>query len=94
MKKKTRFEIGTILTMEYQAAISLEKMVERSAGIFGSTGSGKTFFTRILLAGLIKHAVCSCLVFDFHEEYGVKGFSEEVSSVEGLASLFPNQTVI
>jgi uncharacterized protein len=93
-EKKTRFEIGTILTMEYQAAISLEKMVERSAGIFGSTGSGKTFFTRILLAGLIKHAVCSCLIFDFHEEYGVKGFSEEVSSVEGLGSLFPNHTVI
>ncbi len=93
-EKQSRFEIGTILTMNYQAAISLDKIVERSTGIFGSTGSGKTFFTRILLAGFIKHSICSCLIFDFHEEYGIKGYSEEVASVKGLGSLFPNHTVI
>ncbi len=90
----TRFEIGTILTMNYQAGIPLSKTIERSTGIFGSTGSGKTFFTRILLSGLIKSKLCSALIFDFHEEYGMTGFSENASAVEGLGSLFPHQTVI
>ena len=74
--------------MEYEARINLHTLVERSLGVFGSTGSGKTFFTRLILAGLIKHKVCSTLIFDFHEEYGLKGHSEEVGDVPGLAQLF------
>jgi DNA helicase HerA-like ATPase len=82
------FSIGKIISMEYEAKINLNTLVERSLGVFGSTGSGKTFFTRLLLAGLIKHKVCSSLIFDFHEEYGLKGHSEEVGDVPGLAQLF------
>jgi len=88
------FEIGNILTMDYHANINLRSIIERSLGVFGSTGSGKTFFTRLLLAGLIKNNVCSNLVFDFHEEYGIKGSSEEIDSVPGLAHLFGNKVFI
>ena len=38
--------------------------------MFGATGTGKSFLTRILLAGLIHHNAASVLVFDMHNEYG------------------------
>jgi len=82
------FSIGKIISMDYESRINLSTLIERSIGVFGSTGSGKTFFTRMVLAGLIKHKICSTLIFDFHEEYGMKGHSEEVASVPGLAQLF------
>lgn len=82
------FSIGKIVSMDYESRINLNTLIERSLGIFGSTGSGKTFFTRMVLAGLIKNKICSTLVFDFHEEYGMKGHSEETFSVPGLAQLF------
>jgi DNA helicase HerA-like ATPase len=85
-----KFSIGKIISMDYEANINLNTLVERSLGVFGSTGSGKTFFTRMVLAGLIKHKVCSTLIFDFHEEYGLKGHSEETGDVKGLAELFPS----
>lgn len=88
------FSIGNILSMEYLANINLSKLIERSFGVFGSTGSGKTFFTRIILAGLIKKDVCANLIFDFHEEYGIKGASEESDSVPGLAYLFGSKVII
>jgi uncharacterized protein len=93
-KEDKPFQIGNILTMDYYANINLNNIIERSLGVFGSTGSGKTFFTRLLLAGLIKNDVCSNLVFDFHEEYGIKGSSEEIESVPGLAHLFGNKVFI
>jgi DNA helicase HerA-like ATPase len=88
------FSIGNILSMEYLANVNLSKLIERSFGVFGSTGSGKTFFTRIILAGLIKKDVCANLIFDFHEEYGIKGASEESESVPGLAYLFSSKVII
>ena len=50
--------------------IDLEKFVQRSSGIFGATGTGKSFLTRAVLAGLIRYNKASVLVFDMHNEYG------------------------
>jgi len=93
-KEITSFSIGNILSMEYLANVNLSKLVDRSFGVFGSTGSGKTFFTRIILAGLIKHEICSNLIFDFHEEYGIRGASEGTEPVPGLAYLFSSKVII
>lgn len=93
-KEVPSFSIGNILSMEYLANVNLNKLVERSFGVFGSTGSGKTFFTRIILSGLIKNDICSNLIFDFHEEYGIKGASEETETVPGLAYLFGSKVII
>ncbi len=50
------FTIGTPLDMaEIPVCLDLEKWVERSNGIFGKSGTGKTFLTRICLCGMIKH---------------------------------------
>ena len=64
------FHIGNPLDMQTPVCIELDKLVERSNGIFGKTGTGKTFLTRLVLAGLIKHRKAVNLNFDMHSEYG------------------------
>ena len=83
------FHIGEPLEMEgTHVALDLERLVERSAGVFGKTGTGKTFLSRMLLAGLIKESVAVNLVFDMHNEYGWKGRTEARAEVKGLRQLF------
>ncbi|HEC33710.1 MAG TPA: DUF87 domain-containing protein, partial [Chloroflexi bacterium] len=65
------FAIGEPLDMAgIPVPINLSRFVERSAGVFGKTGTGKTFLTRLLLAGLIRQRIAVNLVFDMHNEYG------------------------
>jgi hypothetical protein len=88
------FHIGEPLEMEgTHVALDLERFVERSAGVFGKTGTGKTFLARMLLAGLIKEDVAVNLVFDMHNEYGWKGQTEARQEVKGLRQLFPGGEV-
>ncbi len=88
------FHIGEPLEMEgTHVALDLERFVERSAGVFGKTGTGKTFLARMLLAGLIKEDVAVNLVFDMHNEYGWKGQTEARQEVKGLRQLFPGGDV-
>ena len=88
------FHIGDPLEMEgVPVALDLHRFVERSAGIFGKTGTGKSFLTRLLLAGLIEEQVAVNLVFDMHNEYGWKSQDESSQEVKGLRQLFPGSTV-
>jgi DNA helicase HerA-like ATPase len=65
------FQIGEPLEMEgIPVALDLARFAERSSGIFGKSGTGKTFLTRLLLAGLIQEGKAVNLVFDMHNEYG------------------------
>ena len=83
------FQIGTTREQEHPVRINLKKFVQRSAGIFGATGTGKSFLTRILLAGLIKYNKASVLAFDMHSEYGFDDKDENGNPVPGLRSKFP-----
>ncbi|MDY6875212.1 MAG: ATP-binding protein [Chloroflexota bacterium] len=88
------FYIGDPLEMEgVHVALDLRRFVERSAGVFGKTGTGKTFLTRTLLAGLIQESVAVNLVFDMHNEYGWKSQDEANLEVKGLRQLFPTGQV-
>jgi len=88
------FHIGEPLEMEgTHVALDLERFTERSAGVFGKTGTGKTFLTRMLLAGLIREDVAVNLIFDMHNEYGWKGQTEGRQEVKGLRQLFPGGEV-
>jgi hypothetical protein len=60
----------------------------RSAGIFGATGTGKSFLTRLLLAGLIQNNAASVLVLDMHNEYAFNDKDEGGKSVTGLKTMF------
>ena len=53
--------------------LNLERLVERSSGVFGKSGTGKTFLARLLLAGIIQQRVAVNLIFDMHNEYGWAG---------------------
>jgi DNA helicase HerA-like ATPase len=88
------FYIGEPLEMEgIHVALDLRRFVERSAGVFGKTGTGKTFLTRTLLAGLVRESVAVNLVFDMHNEYGWKSQDESRQEVKGLRQLFPTGQV-
>ncbi len=68
--RNTHFNIGRPLNMETPVCIDLNRFIERSNGIFGKSGTGKSFLTRIFLSGIIKKDLASVLVFDMHNEYG------------------------
>ena len=90
------FEIGSPLDMSTPVCINLDKFSERSNGIFGKTGTGKTFITRLILAGLVSQSNTVNLVFDMHSEYGLQARKEGPgqSFVKGLKSLFADKVVI
>jgi hypothetical protein len=70
-EEKENFEIGKTREQGHPVRINLRKFVQRSSGIFGATGTGKSFLTRMVLAGLIQYNAASVLVFDMHNEYGL-----------------------
>jgi uncharacterized protein len=84
------FAIGKPLNMDTPVCVNLERFIERSNGIFGKSGTGKSFLTRIFLSGIISLDVASVLVFDMHNEYGWQALSESKSAprVKGLKQLF------
>jgi uncharacterized protein len=90
------FNIGTPLNMETPVCIDLGRFIERSNGIFGKSGTGKSFLTRIFLSGLISKDAASVLVFDMHNEYGWQALSENKSAprVKGLKQLFGSQVTV
>jgi DNA helicase HerA-like ATPase len=89
-KQDRRFyHIGRPLDMETPVCVDLDRFVERSNGIFGRTGTGKTFLTRLLLSGLVKSGKAVTLVFDMHSEYGWGARREgDRAEVKGLRQLF------
>lgn len=93
---KRYFNIGCPLDMQVPVCIDLDRLGERSNGIFGKTGTGKTFLTRLVLAGLVKHKKAVTLIFDMHSEYGLQARKEGKSHsfVKGLKTLFPDRVVI
>ncbi len=93
---KKYFNIGMPLDMTVPVCIDLDRLVERSSGIFGKTGTGKTFITRLILAGLIKNERAVNLIFDMHSEYGFQARKEGggYAFVKGLKTLFPSKVAI
>jgi len=89
-----RFYVGTPLDMETKICLDLPELVKRSNGIFGKSGTGKTFLTRILLIGMLQKSAAVNLIFDMHNEYGWAGTSEGGKSVKALKQLFPAKVAV
>ncbi len=51
-------------------ALDLKRFVERSSGVFGKSGTGKTFLTRMVLAGIIQDSFLINLIFDIATSTG------------------------
>ncbi len=93
---RRNFAIGQPIDMDVPICIDLDRFVERSNGIFGKSGTGKSFLTRLILSGIIRKQAAVNLIFDMHSEYGWEAVSEgkEFSTVKGLRQLFPGQVQI
>ena len=88
------FWIGNPLDMETKVCLDLRALAERSIGIFGKSGTGKTFLTRLLLIGILQSDLASTLVFDMHSEYGWQGTGGRGKFVKGLKQLFPSKVAV
>jgi len=89
-EKEENFIIGTTREQDHPVSLNLDRFVQRSSGVFGATGTGKSFLTRLLVAGLIKRARASILVFDMHNEYAYDyPESDSGQLVNGLRDKFP-----
>lgn len=89
------FTIGKPLDMTAPVCIDLQLLVERSTAIFGKTGTGKTFLTRLILAGLISQRKAVVIIFDMHSEYGLQARSESSDQfVKGIKTLFPERVAL
>ena len=83
------FWIGSPLDMETKQCLDLGELVKRSMGVFGKSGTGKTFLTRLLLVGILQSGQASSLIFDMHSEYGWQGQDTDKGvTVKGLKQLF------
>ena len=90
----THFFIGSPLDMEsVQVNLDLTRFVERSSGVFGKSGTGKSFITRTLLAGIIRANLASTLIFDMHNDYGWAVKDEFGREYKGLRQLFTDGRV-
>jgi DNA helicase HerA-like ATPase len=87
------FVIGHTREQGHPVCINLRKFIQRSSGIFGATGTGKSFLTRMTLAGLIQSNAASVLVLDMHNEYGFDDTASDTGlPVAGLKTKFPART--
>lgn len=93
---KCNFAIGQPLDMDVPVCMDLGRFVERSNGIFGKSGTGKSFLTRLLISGIINKEAAVNLMFDMHSEYGWAAVSEgkQFSTVKGLKQLFSHRVEI
>jgi DNA helicase HerA-like ATPase len=89
-----RFSIGTPLDMETKVCLDLEELVKRSNGVFGKSGTGKTFLARLLLIGILQKGAAANLVFDMHSEYGWESRDERGRRVKALKQLFPSRVAV
>jgi hypothetical protein len=86
------FVVGYTREQGHAVCVDLEKLVQRSSGVFGATGTGKSFLTRLVLAGLIHYNKASVLVFDMHNEYGYDDTASDTGlRVIGLKSKFASK---
>ena len=89
----SHFWIGNPLDMETKVCLDMRALIERSVGVFGKSGTGKTFLTRLLLIGILQSDLASTLIFDMHSEYG-QGKGVGSSFVKGLKPLFPSKVAV
>ena len=86
------FIIGYTREQGHPVCIDMEKFVQRSSGVFGATGTGKSFLTRLVLAGLMNYNKASVLVLDMHNEYGFDDVASDTKQpVTGLKTKFKSK---
>ncbi|MDX9990901.1 MAG: ATP-binding protein [Anaerolineales bacterium] len=93
--KEGNLVIGYTREQGHPVCINLDKFIQRSSGVFGATGTGKSFLTRLILAGLMQHNKASVLVLDMHNEYGFDDIASDTKmNVVGLKTKFGSRVQV
>lgn len=88
-------QIGSTREQGHPVALNLGELIKRSSGIFGATGTGKSYLTRMILAGLIHKRLASALIFDMHNEYAYGAISADNKvKVPGLKEKMPGRVKV
>jgi DNA helicase HerA-like ATPase len=91
----THFHVGSPLELDAtQINLDLKALVQRSIGVFGKSGTGKSFLTRLLLAGVIAKKQAVALIFDMHNDYGWAASDERGVQAKGLRQLLGADQVV
>jgi DNA helicase HerA-like ATPase len=90
----TNFAMGMPLAMDIPICLKLDRFVERSNGVFGQSGTGKSFLARLIISGVIKTKVAVNLIFDMHDEYSFDKQTEDGHWVKGLRQIFGSKVLI
>jgi len=89
------FNVGTPLELDQtNVNLNLKRLVERSIGIFGKSGTGKSFLTRLMLAGIIARGQANALIFDMHGDYGWSVADERGYRSKGLKQILNDKISI
>ncbi len=86
-------ELDESMAADAPICLDLRRFVERSNGIFGRSGTGKSVLARLLLSGLIKSDSCTNLIFDMHSEYATEKRLESGLIAKGLRDIFGKSRV-
>jgi len=97
--------IGSPLGMPHvQVAVDIERLFERSVGIFGKSGTGKSVLTLLLLDAMLEYSAqrptrserIVALVFDMHDDYGdyMKFAGPDSNRRSSLRRLHPTQVAV
>ncbi|MFW9996355.1 MAG: ATP-binding protein [Candidatus Odinarchaeota archaeon] len=82
-KGEKSIDVGTLRGIDdFPVVINFEKIVELPFGIFGRTGSGKTFLNKIILGNIVYSEVAQVLVFDMQSEYGWRSRSDNSPGIK------------
>jgi uncharacterized protein len=92
-ESRERFSIGSPIAMDKDVMIPIDltKLIERSNGVFGQTGTGKSVLTRLVLFGLARSNLASSLIFDMHDEYAEA--RPDKPDIPGLRDLFDSNRI-
>ncbi len=92
---EVHFHVGSPIELEdTRVNLNLSRLVERSVGIFGKSGTGKSYLTRILISGIIEKNAAVNLIFDMHNDYGWEVINELGRRDKGLKQLFDDRVLI
>lgn len=104
--KEENYILGTPKTplgLEIKIPIDIEKLVNLSFGIFGKSGSGKTFLGNIIAGYLILHDLeleekgdkgIRLLIFDMHSEYGLELRDNKMNKIaDGVGTIFKDLVI-
>ena len=74
--------------------LDMKQLLSRSFGVFGTSGSGKSYTMKVVLSETIKCGLTGLLIFDAHNEYAYEDVNPETGKrIPGLKTLYPNDVI-